>query len=80
MVWDNIDFLEETPTGAGSTHMANGIIIQQTRDEQLPTHRKISSTAIKSSLKAPEKQLCTYILGNKESPKLHTAVTNGSTL
>jgi hypothetical protein len=50
MVWDNIDFLEETPTGAGSTHMANGIIIQQTRDdEQLPTHRKISSTAIKSS-------------------------------
>jgi hypothetical protein len=81
MVWDNIDFLEETPTGAGSTHTANGIIIQQTSDdEQLPTHRKTSSTTIKKSLrslKAPEKQLCTYILGNKESPKLHTAVTNG---
>ena len=61
MVWDNIDFLEETPTGAGSTHMANGIIIQQTRDdEQLPTHRKTSSTTINKSLrslKAPKKQL-----------------------
>ncbi|CAB4006529.1 Hypothetical predicted protein, partial [Paramuricea clavata] len=48
MVWDNIDFLEETTTDAGSTHMANGIIIQQTRDnEQLPTHCKTSSTAMK---------------------------------
>ena len=45
MVWDNIDFLEETPTGAGSTHTANGIIIQQTRDDQqLPKHRQTSTT------------------------------------
>lgn len=80
MVWDNIDFLEETPTGAGSTHMANDIIIQQTRDDQqLPKHRQANTTTIKKSLrslKAPEKQLHTYILGNKESPKLHAAAIN----
>ena len=80
MVWDNIDFLEETPTGAGSTHMANGIVIQHTRDDQqLPKQRKTSTTTIKKSLrslKAPEKQLHTYILGNKESPKLHSATIN----
>ena len=81
MVWDNIDFLEETPTGAGSTHMANGIIIQQTRDDQLlPKHRQTSTTTtikkLLRSLKAPEKQLYTYILGNEESPKLHAAAIN----
>ena len=37
MVWDNIDFLEETPTGAGTTHMANGIIIQQAHDNEEQT-------------------------------------------
>ena len=82
MVWDNIDFLEETPTGAGSTHMADGIIIQQRRDdEQLPTHHDTGSNTIKKSLrslKAPEQQLHTYVLGNKESPKLHMAAINGN--
>ena len=77
LVWDNIKFLEETQTGAGSTH---GITIQQTRDaQQLPKHRQTSTTTIKKSLrslKAPEKQLHTYILGNKESPKLHAAAIN----
>ena len=28
LVWDNIDLGEETRSGAGTTHMTNGIIIQ----------------------------------------------------
>jgi hypothetical protein len=74
MVWDNIDFLEETPTGGGTTHMANGIIIQHTSDvEHLPT-QQTTSTAIKKSvrsLKAPPQELHNYILGNRESRKLY---------
>ena len=41
--------------------------------------KNTSTTTIKKSLrslKAPEKQLHTYILGNKESPKLHAAAIN----
>ena len=63
MVWDNIDFLEEIPTGGGTTHMANGIIIQHTSDvEHLPT-QQTTSTAIKKSvrsLKAPPQELHNY--------------------
>lgn len=29
IVWDNNDFREETPTGKGTTDVANGIIIQE---------------------------------------------------
>ena len=29
MVWDNIDFNEETPTGHGTTHHTNGIMVQK---------------------------------------------------
>ena len=28
LVWDNIDFCEETTTGHGTTHTTNGFIIQ----------------------------------------------------
>jgi len=28
LVWDNIDFLEETASGAGTTHHTNGILVQ----------------------------------------------------
>lgn len=34
MVWDNIDFLEETKSGHGTTHHTNGILIQL--DHQVP--------------------------------------------
>ena len=57
MVWDNIDFLEETPTGAGTTHMANGIIVQQAHDNEEQTifrPRPKSSKKAVRSLKAPE--------------------------
>ena len=73
MVWDNIDFLEETPSGAGTTHMANGIIIQQTHNnEEQSISRPRTQFSKKSvrSLKAPEEQLQTFILGKRESPRL----------
>ena len=73
MVWDNIDFLEETPTGAGTTHVANGIIIQQAHDNEEQTifrpRPKTSKKAVRS-LKAPEQPLPTFILGKRESPRL----------
>lgn len=30
LIWDNTDILEETPTGGGTSHRLNGIIVQST--------------------------------------------------
>jgi hypothetical protein len=37
LVWDNIDFSEETKSGHGTTHHTNGIIIQLDRQVPVPT-------------------------------------------
>ena len=79
LVWDNIDFLEETPSGAGTTHMGNGIIIQHVKpDDPSPPPTLQASTVKKSlrSLKAPQEHLSPYILGRKESPKLYNTNAN----
>jgi hypothetical protein len=44
MIWDNIDFQEETPTGHGTTHHTNGIMVQKEVSHvihpELPTVKK----------------------------------------
>lgn len=44
IVWDNIDFGEETTNGAGTTHHTNGIMVQSTAiaDEEKLFHPTIS--------------------------------------
>ena len=49
MVWDNIDFREETATGFGTTHMTNGIIIQQQRNSSERPPSSDSAVPIKKS-------------------------------
>ena len=34
--WDNNDILEETPSGAGTTHCTNGIVVQRQVSTALP--------------------------------------------
>ncbi len=71
MVWHNIDFLEETLTGAGMTHMVNGIIIQSKKiKEHDDLHQEFQHVPVKKSirsLKAPQKDIRPYVLGKRES-------------
>ena len=55
LVWDNIDFTEETPSGHGTTHHTNGIMIQSaiTKPECSDTRPRESLPKGASSLKAP---------------------------
>ena len=74
-MWDNIDFGEETRSGGGTTHVANGIIIQTVDGEDsslIPATTTQSNVTSKSerSLPAPPKDIVHYILGNRESPKM----------
>ena len=60
LVWDNIDFEEETPSGSGTTHHTNGIIIQPINLEnvssQLPpqcSSQGISQQPISTPISTP---------------------------
>ena len=76
--WDNIDFREETPSGAGTTHCTNGIIIQRsianTSQPQPTLQAEPDSSATKSKKRhqralnppvAPELQ---YVAGARPEP------------
>ncbi|MES9879419.1 MAG: hypothetical protein ABW185_00875 [Sedimenticola sp.] len=55
LCWDNFDLLEETPTGAGTTHTAHGIIIQEVT-ETIPTEQctQVPKTKLRSSAHTTE--------------------------
>ena len=36
LCWDNFDVNDETPSGAGTTHSAHGILIQELQDSYVP--------------------------------------------
>ena len=60
MVWDNIDFGEETLSGKGTTHSTNGIIIQRKlTDEVMPNQAPAKSIPKKKqrSVQAPSTRL-----------------------
>ena len=70
--WDNNDFAEETPSGSGTTHCTNGIIIQRQKGERasatpahlvvLQTHRHRRSLAYR-----PTQEL-SYVAGARSGP------------
>ena len=45
VVWDNIDFNQETPSGKGTTHHTNGILVQ-TCDEEMAGQQSLEDVAI----------------------------------
>ena len=65
LCWDNIDLTEETPSGAGTTHTAHGIVIQEMctsadsdacGDQQsLPKDKKRSVTVVPHEILFKEK-------------------------
>ena len=67
IVWDNNDFNEETLTGKGTTHVANGIVIQ--RGEPALNSKVIISKKI-HTVKAPDHDIQPYISTKKGVPSL----------
>ena len=79
IVWDNIDFREETATGFGTTHMTNGIIIQQQRNSSERPSSSDSAVPIKKSIRSMKQvpqQIEPYYLGKKESPNFYSVASS----
>ena len=76
LAFDNIDRLEETLTGAGTTHRVNGIAVQprvygpHIEDETLPTINKMKQR----SIDIDNKPLETYICGVRVGPPVDSAL------
>ena len=69
LVWDNIDFLEETASGAGTSHRVNGIIIQQkVYGPHLEKVQPLIEKKKQRSIVYEEKQLPIYNTGKREGP------------
>jgi len=67
-VWDNIDFGEETRSGAGTTHHTNGILVQaKVRESPETTQRQPLKKGI-CSLNPPIKEIEQYFLRAKRGP------------
>ena len=63
IVWDNNDFREETLTGRGTTHVANGIVIQ--KGSSVLRERIVVSKKIRT-IKAPETTIVPYLNTKKD--------------
>ena len=59
IIWDNNDFNEETVSGKGTTHVANGIIVQNSKTSQRPVVKKTIDKSIRT-IKAPETHITPY--------------------
>ena len=69
LVWDNIDRLEETLGGEGTSHRVNGIAMQERLPNTTPTQPKSSVLRTKKrSIDAPPLMLPTYNAGQRPSP------------
>eukprot|EP00745_Piridium_sociabile_P027749 TRINITY_DN44663_c0_g1_i3.p1 TRINITY_DN44663_c0_g1~~TRINITY_DN44663_c0_g1_i3.p1 ORF type:complete len:1606 (-),score=395.32 TRINITY_DN44663_c0_g1_i3:590-5317(-) len=69
LAWDNIDRLEETDSGGGTSHRVNGIAVQAKSAEPLPTKDLPSVDKTKKrSIGAPVPLLATYNAGERVGP------------
>ena len=59
IVWDNNDFNEETVSGKGTTHVTNGIIVQNAEAGPRPAEKITISKSI-LTIKAPETYINLY--------------------
>jgi hypothetical protein len=73
LAWDNIDRLEETLTGKGTSHRVNGIAVQANvfgphlPRAALPSVKKTKQRSIVAANEEPS----AYIAGEREGPQLH---------
>ena len=82
LAWDNIDRLEETLTGGGTSHRVNGIVIQPKLEV---AHPKANTPAVmkskKRSINPPPLILPLYNAGQRAGPpKIMTIDTDSSTV
>ncbi len=70
LAWDNIEGLEETLGGEGTSHRVNGLAVQEKLPDTTPTQPKSSALrAKKRSIDAPPVMLpTTYNAGQRPSP------------
>ena len=71
LAWDNIDRLEETLSGAGTSHRVNGIVVQAAHfGPYLPSARTtdVAKTKRRSIDVVPDKQLPIYNVGERSGP------------
>lgn len=70
LVWDNIDFLEETVSGAGTTHHTNGILIQHGETAGIrPTSRPFIKKK-QRSLKTMPSVMLPYQRKKRQGPQI----------
>ena len=69
LAWDNIDRLEETDSGGGTSHRVNGIAVQAKPAGPLPSKNLPSVDKTKKrSIDAPAPLLATYNAGERVGP------------
>jgi hypothetical protein len=66
LVWDNDDFGEEAKV---STHITNGIAIQEEREDDVIPNVNVPKSQAKS-LPTPHSEILPYVIGKKKSPNL----------
>ena len=71
-VWDNCDFLEETESGRGTTHIVNGIQIQSKKNSTTSKDDECGPpiSKRKRSLKWSATEIQPFCVGRKTFPKL----------
>ncbi|KAG8187105.1 hypothetical protein JTE90_004851 [Oedothorax gibbosus] len=79
LVWDNIDFSEETATGKNTTHYTNGIIVQQQTFITTPSDcvsRKLGKKSRKRTIEPPMTLVSNYTIGQRfANPEIPSVVT-----
>lgn len=78
IIWDNIDFQEETPTGSGTTHHTNGIMVQKKPVEldALPVIPSVHGNSRRCrSLQSTDVEITPYHRSKRQGPQNITAVS-----
>ena len=77
-VWDNCDFLEETESGGGTTHIVNGIQIQSKENSTTSKDDECGPpiSKRKHSLKWSATEIQPFCVGRKTFPKLKDVYRN----
>ena len=80
LAWDNIDRLEETVNGGGTSHRVNGIAIQEKPSEPMPAKvlPSVSKTK-KRSIAATVPVLPPYNVGKRAGPPQSKSIDIQST-
>ena len=72
IVWDNNDFNEETLSGKGTTHVANGIIVQNENTRFAGLAGKATVSKKQRTMKAPETKIIPFMSKEKGTLSLRS--------